>query len=47
MTGGDVRKVFSSSSVRSASSVHWNLSDFFQELVEWQAFLSKLADKAT
>jgi hypothetical protein len=45
MTAGVVRKVFNSSSTWSALSVHLNLSDFFQELEEGQAFLSELTDK--
>jgi hypothetical protein len=38
MTGGDVRKVFSCSSIKSASSVHWNLSDFFRRLKKGSPF---------
>jgi hypothetical protein len=43
--GGDVRKFFSSSSVRSASSVHWNLSDFFRSLKKGRPFSPSLLIK--
>jgi hypothetical protein len=45
MTGGDVRKVFSCSSARFTSFVHWNLLDFFRSLRKGRPFSPSLLIK--